>query len=178
MVPSDPFAHLNALARKLNWPVLFDPGLAFEREELRGLLELWRAKAGDGVPPRTVFDMRSLKPYVTHILILERQGSGEARRYRFRLFGSAHLQLFGEHTGHYLDEMVSAGLLPSWLALYDSVLAARRPLRAVVHFRMPSENFLRGEIFAAPVSNSAGAVEMILAATYVGTKNVVPSPFG
>jgi hypothetical protein len=170
-------AELNALAKVRKWPMRCDGELAFEQPKLLALLELWRSKAGGGIPARTTFDMRSLKPFLTHLVILERHGSGEDRRYFFRLFGSAHLQLFGEHTGHYLDEMVAPELLPSWLAIYDAVLAMRQPFRIVTHFRMPSSNFLKGEIFAAPMTGGSGSENMILAATYVNVHDVVPSPF-
>ena len=176
-VADQTFVKLNALAKAEKWPMRCDGELVFERPELRSLLELWRSKAAGGIPARAAFDMRTLKPFLTHLIILERHGSGEARRYMFRLFGSAHLQLFGEHTGRYLDEMVSAKMLPSWLAVYDAVLEMRQPFRIVTHFRMPSSNFLKGEIFAAPMAGSSGAEDMILAATYVNVHDVVPPPF-
>jgi hypothetical protein len=169
-------AELNALASAEKWPMRCDGELAFEQPKLHALLELWRSKAGGGIPARIAFDIRALKPFLTHVIILERHGSGEGRRYLFRLFGSAHLQLFGEHTGHYLDEMVAPELLPSWLAIYDAVLATRQPFRIVTHFRMPSSDFLKGEIFAAPMADSSGAEKMILAATYVSVHDAVPSP--
>ena len=176
-VADQTFTKLNAIAKAEKWPMRCDGELAFGRPELGALLELWRSKAAGGIPARAAFDMRALKAFLTHMIILERHGSGEGRRYMFRLFGSAHLQLFGEHTGRYLDEMVSAKMLPSWLAVYDAVLSTRQPLRIETHFRVPSSNFLRGEIFAAPMANSSGAEDMILAATYVNVHDVVPSPF-
>jgi len=170
-------AELNALASDEKWPMRCDGELAFDQPKLHALLQLWRSKAGGGIPARAAFDMRALKPFLTHVIILERQGGSKGRRYLFRLFGSAHLQLFGEHTGHYLDEMVAPELLPSWLAVYDAVLAMRQPFRIVTHFRMPSSNFLKGEIFAAPMTGSSGTDNMILAATYVNVHDAVPSPF-
>jgi hypothetical protein len=172
------FAALNAEAESKRWPVRCDGALAFERPELRALLELWQSKAAGGIPARTAFDMRALKPFASQIVILEREGEGDAGRYRFRLFGSVLSQLFGEHTGRYLDEMVSANMLPGWLAVYDAVLETRQPLRIETYFRLPSENFLKGEILAAPMTDASGAERMILAATYVGPEDVVSPPFG
>ncbi|HUO98513.1 MAG TPA: PAS domain-containing protein [Rhizomicrobium sp.] len=171
------FEQLNVLAAKEGWPTKFDPLLNFEHPKLRALLDLWREKAGDGVPVRVSFDMRSLKPFLPHVLILEREGEGNARRFRFRLFGSALQLLFGEHTGRYLDEMVSAQMLPSWTTTYGAVLTARQPLRILTRFRIASAEFLEGEILAAPMSSGAGAVDQILAATYVDTKNLVLPQF-
>ncbi len=175
--PIQTCATLNVMAEAKSWPMRCDGKLAFERPELRALLELWQSKAAGGIPARTVFDMRVLKPFAPQIVILEREGKGEESRYKFRLLGSALSQLFGEHTGRYLDEMVSPKMLPSWLAVYDAVLKTRRPLRIVTHFRLPSENFLKGEIMAAPMTDASGEERMILAATYVGPRDVVPPPF-
>jgi hypothetical protein len=172
------FAALNILAEAKNWPMRCDASLAFERGDLRALFELWQSKAAGGVPARAAFDMRALRPFAPQIIILEREGDGEEGRYKFRLFGGSLAQLFGEHTGRYLDEMVSPKMLPSWLAVYDAVLRAGRPLRIVTHFRLPSEHFLKGEILAAPMKDGSGEMRMILAATYVGPQDVAPPPFG
>lgn len=177
MATSDPFAELRATAAKQKWATELDTTLAFERQELRSLLDIWLGKAAGGVPARSQFEMRTLKAFATHIIILERIGQASARRYKFRLFGSAHLKLFGEHTGRFLDEMVTAEMLPSWLAIYDAVLKARQPIRIVTHFFTPTLEFLRGEMLAAPVADASGLENMILAATYVGPKDAVLKPF-
>lgn len=176
MTVSEIIARLDALAEKHKWPTQCDADLVFDRPELRALLGIWRTKAGDGVPPRSAFDIRTLKSLASHVFILERAGTGEARRYQFRLFGSAHLQLFGEHTGRYLDEMVTPEMLSSWLAIYDGVLEARQPLRIVTHFHLPSLGFLNGEMLAAPMTDDTGGEQMILGSTYVSPANVLPSP--
>jgi hypothetical protein len=169
---------LNALAEAKGWPMRCGCGQNFCQSEMQALCELWQSKAANGVPPRSAFDMRALQPYARNIAILEREGTSDARRYRFRLFGSTLTLLFGEHTGRALDEMVSAELLPSWLAFYDTVLACGQPMRIFTYYRSQNENYLRGEIIAAPLADDAGDVRMILAATYVGLQDGVPPPFG
>ena len=171
-------AHLNTLAEANSWPMRCDGELAFEQNELSQLCELWFAKAADGVPPRSALDMRVLRPFASHLTILERVGAAAARRYRFRLFGSTLALLFGEHTGRFLDEMVSPALLPNWLAYYDAVLAHRTPFRFINYYRIPSENYLKGEILAAPMADDTGEKRLVLAATYVGLEHGVPPPFG
>ena len=127
-----------------------DETLSFHRAELRELCDLWRAKAASGVPTRSALDMRALRPFASHLTILERVGALAARRYRFRLFGSTLALLFGEHTGRFLDEMVSTALLPNWLAYYDAVLAHRAPFRFINYYRIPSEDYLKGEFSRPP----------------------------
>jgi hypothetical protein len=171
-------AHLNALAQTNGWPMRCDSELAFEQSELSQLCELWFAKAGEGVPARSALDMRALKPFASHVTILERVGAHPARRYRFRLFGSTLALLFGEHTGRFLDEMVSPALLPNWLAFYDAVLAHRTPFRFINYYRIPSADYLKGEILAAPMADDTGEARLVLAATYVGLEDGAPPPFG
>ena len=151
-------------------------GDAFEHGELRTLYELWLSKAANGVPSRSQFDMRVLRPFAPNITILDRVDTRGRRRYRFRLFGSRLALLFGEHTGRYLDEMVTPALLPSWLAFYDAVLGGERPMRISNYYRVPDENYLMGEILAAPMADEAGEARLILAATYVGLEDGVHSP--
>jgi len=171
-------AELNALAEAKGWPMRCGFDEAADRAELHAFCELWRSKAADGVPARSAFDMRALKHFARNITILEREGTKGSRRYRFRLFGSTLALLFGEHTGRYLDEMVAAELLPSWLAFYDTVLLCGQPLCIFTHYRIKNDDFIKGEILAAPLADDSGDVHMILAMTYVGLQDGVPPPFG
>lgn len=164
---------LNAMAEANGWPLSCDPAMAFERPELCALHELWCAKATAGVPRRSVFDIRALKPVASCLIILEREGEGAARRYRFRLFGSGLAILFGEHTGRYVDEMVAPELLAVWHATYDTVLETGEPLRIVNLFRNLSGDYLKGELLAAPLADEAGQPRLIMAATFVGLKDAV-----
>ena len=173
---ADAAAELNALAEAKGWPMRSDGTLTFEHGELSELCNLWRSKAAGGVPARSQFDMRMLAPYARNIMILEQAGEAQEGRYRFRLFGSTLMFLFGEHTGRFLHEMVSEELLPSWQAFYGAVLASRAPLRLITYYRTPNEAYLKGEIFAAPLADETGAVRLILAATYVGLQDSVPPP--
>jgi hypothetical protein len=168
---------LNAHAETLGWPFRCDPSLDFTRPELNALCELWRDKAnGHGLPSRASLDMRALKPFVRNISILERIGPKGHRRYRFRLFGSSLAQLFGEHTGRYLDEMVVPELLENWLACFDTTVRFGAPMRFISYYQIPSQAFLKGEIFAAPLAADTQDQPLVLIATYVGLKDAAHSP--
>jgi hypothetical protein len=176
--PDEACAELNALAQAKGWPLRCGNTGNFRRSELQALCGLWQTKAAAGVPARSAFDMRTLGCFARNIMILEREAADRAQRYRFRLFGSTLALLFGEHTGRTLDEMVSPDLLESWLAFYDTVLSCRHPMRVDTYYRTAPENYIKGEIFAAPLADESGAVRMVLAATYVGLHDGVPPPFG
>jgi hypothetical protein len=46
------------------------------------------------------------------------------------------------------------------------------------HYRTATEDYVKGEILAAPLVDDSGNVRIILAATYVGLQDGVPAPFG
>jgi hypothetical protein len=176
--PLQACGELNALAEAKGWPLRCGCCESFCRSDLQELCDLWRSKAANGVPARSAFDMRALKPFARNVTILEREGTNGAGRYRFRLFGSTLTLLFGEHTGRLLDEMVAPDLLPGWLAFYDAILSCRHPLRIDTFYRTANKGFVKGEILGAPMADESGEVRMILAATYVGLQDGVPPPFG
>jgi hypothetical protein len=175
--PDKACAELNALAEAKGWPLRCGNIGNFRRSELQALCDLWRSKAVACIPTRSAFDMRTVGCFARNIMILDREGADGAKRYRFRLFGSTLALVFGEHTGHTLDEMVSPELLESWLAFYDTVLSCRHPMRVDTYYRTATEDYVKGEIFAAPLADESGAVRMVLAATYVGLHDGVPPPF-
>jgi hypothetical protein len=159
------FASANGVAmRCYSDPVFVDP-------RLQALHELWMEKAATDIPARSSFNLRSLLPFAKHLIILEREENGTKHRYKFRLFGSAHTFLFGDHTGHYLDDMVAPERLSSWLAFYDAVLEERQPLRIVTQFRIPNGVDLEAEIYAAPLRDEVGIIRQVLAVTFVDLRD-------
>jgi len=163
---ADEPAAFNTQAEALGWYYRADPALAFARPELHALSALWHeraAAAACGLPARADFDMRSLKPFLRNIGLLESIGG----RFRFRLFGSALVDLFGERTGQYLDEMASKALLANWTAAYMMVLRHGGPVRVFNHKLSP---ILNGEMLAAPLAPDAEGNPMMMVAAYVAFK--------
>lgn len=167
----------NAEAESAGWPMRCDAACHFGERKLNELLAVWREKAKNGVPSRAALDMRTLKSFMRHITILEKVDTPNGHSYRFRLFGSALAMVFGEHTGHLLEEMVLPSAYPGWLAFYDMVLATRAPLQLINTFRVEMISFLRGELFAAPLTDDSGDVRYILAATFVDNVEAAHAPF-
>lgn len=173
--PADEPAAFNALAEANGWFYRCDPGPVFSRPELQALTRLWHEKANarGSLPARGDFDMRSLKPFLRNISFLERSGPEDAPRFRFRLFGSALAELFGERTGQYLDEMTSPTLLRNWTAAYEMIIRFRRPVRIYNH---KLSSVVNGELFGAPLAPDAEGNPMVMAAAYVALKEAMPSP--
>jgi hypothetical protein len=168
----DPVAALNARSIAMHWGMRCDDTLDFVRPELKALSALWHEKAREtGWPSRADFDARSLLPFLPHVSIVERvTGEDGARRYRYRLIGTALVRLFGEATGRFLDESIPAQFLERWTLGYDTVLALRTPVRFLSKFELPQVSWLDGESFSVPLSNGAEPPNMILGALYVTPK--------
>jgi hypothetical protein len=170
--PAAAIAAFNAQAQSEDWPVRCEVAGAFDSRELTDIFELWRSRAGgDQIPARDEFDLRTLKGAARLITIVELVNEHDRRRYRMRLVGSGVVQVFGESTGRYLDEVVPAPLVPSWLAGYDLILSQAVPLRFQSWFRIPGADHLRAESFCAPLRGSGLRPDMVLGASAFSLKD-------
>jgi len=150
-----------------------DTILEFDHSELNQLRDLWRekARAAGGLPSRADFDARVLKPFLRHVSIVERAVNPAGREsYRFRFYGSALAQRFGEQTGQFIEMSIPPDRLPRWIESYDRVLAAEGPVRFVSRFEIPRVSHLNGESFSAPLANNDRKPNTILACTYFTPK--------
>jgi hypothetical protein len=170
---TDSVQRLNALSHKEGWSMRADTALSFEAPELNGLRDVWmeKARAAGGLPSRADFDARTLKPFLRHISIVERAINPAGRQsYRFRFYGSALAQRFGEQTGQFIEMSIPLDRLDRWVSAYDAVLDAAGPMRFLSYFEIPRVSYLNGESFSAPLSNGGRKPTTILAATYFTPK--------
>ena len=164
---------LNAMSHKNGWTMRADMDLNFDAPELNALRDVWneKAKAAGGLPARADFDARTLKPFLRHVSIMERALHPSGREsYRFRFYGSALAQRFGEQTGQFIEMSIPPDRLKRWIAGYDAVLAASAPMRFLSYFEIPRVSYLNGESFSAPLSNGGRKPTTILACTYFSPK--------
>lgn len=163
---------LDRRARAEGWPFRCDATLDFGRRELNALRDLWRARAqGKRAPSRADFDARALKPYLRHILIIERVFVGPARwRYRTRLAGTAITEIIGDPTGKFLEDQLPHEFLPRWTSAYDTVLDGAEPVRLLVDFELPQLSFLRGEALVAPLADRNGQLTLVFGCIYFAPK--------
>jgi hypothetical protein len=169
----DPAKLLNDVSRREGWSMRSDTALKFVAPELNALRDVWfeKAQAAGGLPSRADFDARALKPFLRHVSIVERAINPAGRSsYRFRFYGSALAQRFGEQTGQFIEMSIPPDRLPRWIAGYDAVLEAGAPMRFLSYFEIPRVSYLNGESFSAPLSNGARKPTTILAATYFTPK--------
>ncbi len=154
----------NALAERKGWASICDETLAFNRLELRAVLNLWRGLAcADRLPSRKDVTPRVLKSLLRNVAIYERVANGSVR-YRVRVMGTAFTDVMGDIGGKYLDEAIPLEFLPRWHAALDAPLDSLAPLRFVACSHAAERNFLVGEYFEAPLMNDEGHPTMIMTA--------------
>ena len=166
--PIDAAWELDRKAKLEGWPFRCDATLDFERAELNEVRDLWRSLAmGKAAPSRADFDARTLKPYLRHIMIIERVFIGPGRwRYRARLTGTGVAEIIGDPTGKFLEEQLPLELVPRWTSTYDTTLDGGQPLRLVAEFELPQLAFLRGEALIAPLTDRNGKLTLVFGCIY------------
>jgi len=162
----------NAQSAQEKWQAVCDSALVFDSGRLADLLRIWQSVRGDrALPERADFTARILAKHLPNLTFVERvETPGQERRYRFRLFGSALAQYTGDWTGRFLDDSIPAAFQQSWLATYDTVIAARVPLRFVSRFRAEHLQHVQAETLIAPLGGGSGTAKGLLV-------SVVYSPF-
>jgi hypothetical protein len=151
------------------WSMHAEPELQFDSPELNWLRDIWleKAAAAGGLPSRADFDAVTLKPFLRHVSIVEREMGPSGRpSYIFRFYGSALTQRFGEQTGQFLEMSVPPDQLRRWIATYDAVLDAGAPMRLLSMLDIPRVSSLNGECFSAPLANGGRKPNTLLACTY------------
>jgi hypothetical protein len=156
-----------ARLRTAGHTVTADPDGTFERPELNALCALWRQKAQGAIPPRSAFVMRELAPFLRNIAIIERDAAG---RYRYRFYGSSLVDMMGECTNKFLDEIIPPERYATWKANFDLILEHGGPLRFASDYEVPQLDYLHGESFGAPLAAENGPPVTVLGATYVKPK--------
>jgi hypothetical protein len=86
--------------------------------------------------------------------------------YRLRLQGSVLSDYFGSQTGKLLEETAPPQLVERWIACYDTLLLARRPLRLVGTYDKSKLDYLIAETLAIPLGNGDMPPAGVLSATY------------
>ena len=157
----------NARAKGAGWPFHCSLADGFERPQLAAALALWREKAaGRPMPERADLTARAMKPFLTQMSLLERVLEGGRQRYRLRIHGTALARYSIDGTGKFLEEVVLGDRIHGYIALYDTLIEARVPLRVVSNYQAPEIDYLTGETLLAPLSASASGTPLILSVTY------------
>jgi hypothetical protein len=167
---------MNVLSHDEGWSIHAEAALQFDAPGLNQIRDVWfeKEKAAGGLPTRADFDARTLKPFLRHVSIVERETGPSGRpSYIFRFYGSALTQRFGEQTGQFLEMSVPPEQLRRWIATYDAVLDAGRPMRLLSALEIPRVSYLSGESFSAPLAGGARKPNTLIACTYFTPRAVL-----
>jgi len=150
----------------------FDATLEFDRAELNRLRDIWKEKAAArGFATRADFDARTMKPFMRNVSILDVVAQSDGRRrYRYRYFGSSIVEVFGEQTGHFIEEFIPPDKMARWTAGHDLVVLSGRPLRFRIAYNSPHINYLSSESLVLPLGDDQGTINMLLCCIYFGPK--------
>src|ERR1043166_703477 len=98
---------LNEESPRRNWRQLCDPSLSFELPYYNEVIGLWRSKIGEfAIPKRSDISARDLKPFLAHIVLLERVKENPSQ-YRWKIIGTKVAQVLGEHTGKLFEDSIA-----------------------------------------------------------------------
>ena len=150
----------------------FDSSLEFERAELNHLRDVWKEKSrAKGFATRADFDARTIKSFMRNVTILDVLAQPDGgRRYRYRYFGSSIVEVFGEQTGHFIEEFIPPDKMARWTAGHDLVVLSGRPLRFCISYNSPAINYLSSESLVMPLADDSGTVVMLMCCLYFGPK--------
>jgi len=158
---------LNARAKAAGWTFVVGAAEGFEHPPLAAACALWHDKAhGRPMPARADMTARAMKPFMSQMSLLERVSEKGKDRYRVRLHGSTLARYSGDATGKWLEDVVGAVRIGSYLGIYDAVLALKIPLRVISRYQAPEIDYLDGESFVAPLSVPTSQTPIILSVTY------------
>jgi CheY-like chemotaxis protein len=139
-------------------------GWAVERNpKLRRLYHYWLAKRGNlPWPDRHSIDPADLTDILPHLGIVEVVGEGGARRFRYRLIGTAIVEAYGrDSTGRFVDETLGGAYRDFVLGLLDEAVTSGRAIYAASAFRL-EDNGLSAERIFLPLSVGGGAIRQII----------------
>jgi hypothetical protein len=140
--------------------------------EFRALLEYWMSKRPAGAAPgwlpgRQHVDPAELPPrQLQQVLLFEvvpPSGSMAARRFRFRVAGTAFAQLVGRDvTGLHVDELGAPDRVAPVDRALNMVVDARRPVFLEGRLTLPSAEFCWVRRLGVPLAQDGVQVDMVL----------------
>ena len=142
-------------------PLAFDWTLQFERSETILARDYWSSKYSNGrMPRRSDLVPKQMKAFMPHIGLIEVRPA-PVDDYFIRLAGSRWEDVFGAMRGKFLRDFLPTHIEGRWRLLFDSVCAAKLPVRVSTHITFEDKHWIATEMFVAPLSDNGGALSML-----------------
>jgi hypothetical protein len=153
-------AQFNAQAKDRGWVQTCDPGNAFIMRECEELIALWdRARGDRELPLRDDLPVRSLKPYLPRLAMVE-QVNNDPPQFRYRLVGTIVTRTLNERTGQTFDhESATQEQRERWTC--SSLLSLR--IKAPLRFPVVIQKITVGEMLLLPFTDEAGEPRFVMA---------------
>jgi len=141
-----------------------EPPDDFDNPTLLRFLDYWRSKCREGrLPARADIDPVDLPDMLPGIIIVEIVDEGERRRYRFRLFGTAHVEYNQRDlTDKHIDEVFGPEDAARTEATYMQMIESREPHYWRTHMMLPGREFVHYERVMAPLASDGETVDMLI----------------
>ena len=142
--------------------VKLDPSLAFDRAELKNLLQIWETlRRGRQMPARADLDLFDLKVHLGDLFLVDVER--EPRRFRYRLVGTRITQAVErDATGKYFDEIYAGSLLETWTEGHCRAVNEQAPLRVFSRTGDPYTRIYAYEGLLLPLAADGETVNMVL----------------
>ena len=142
--------------------VRLDATLAFDRPELKTLLEIWDALRKDRrMPSRADLNLFHLKAHMGHLFLVDVQR--DPLRFRYRLVGTKITDIVHRDvTGRYFEDIYTGRLLQSMIEVQSWVVNERAPLRIYSRTGHPDNKLYVYDGLLLPLSADGETVNMVL----------------
>ena len=160
---TEPPIEPNAVTPRINEAgVRFDPSLAFNRRELKNLLDIWDAlRHGRRMPARADLNLFDLKPHLGNLLLVDVER--EPLRFRYRLVGTKITNVVHRDvTGQYFEDIYTGRLLDSMIEVQSWVVNECAPLRVFSRTGHPHTRVYAYEGLLLPLSANGETANMVL----------------
>ncbi len=148
-------------------PLEFDWTAQFSKPATILAYEFWRSCcAGRAMPSRADLNPVAMRKFTQHVGLIEIRKEGSHIDYFIRRAGTKWEEVYGAITGHLLQEFLPPAIETSWRLVFDAVREARAPLRVTTRVDFQRKNWLKIEMFVAPLGED-GEVTMLFM-TFVG----------
>jgi hypothetical protein len=141
--------------------------LVIGHPKLQALHAFWDQMRGErALPTRDAFPFEALRIWLGHIAIVE--VLREPAQFRFRLFGTRLVELAGKDlTGQTFDKCVPPDRFAAAVDPYNECLARCGPVVRAVRYAAPGGAPFMLEQLLLPCASDQGAIDVIVAATYL-----------
>ncbi|MDH3236749.1 MAG: PAS domain-containing protein, partial [Alphaproteobacteria bacterium] len=136
----------------------------FENAKLRKFYDYWRSKVRDGrLPARADIDPVDIHDLLPSIILIDVVTQGDRRRFRFRLFGTEHVE-FNQRdlTGMFIDEVFGAEDADKTADAYARVIDDREPHYWRTNVMLPGREFVHYERLMLPLASDRETVDMLI----------------